>query len=127
MKTICLYEKLEKHSRDIKDRDNLFCKFDNPVYGLENMNFGKFSINDIINETVENAISDIASKIINTTETLTSSKNVSEIAKMCEKFFQDSNFGTFEYIQKTGRSSFKVEHLSGNNGSTFLRKFFDST
>lgn len=110
---------------DKKSRNELFDKFSKSVNCKDEINFKKHSINDIINETVENAINDIVIKIINTKTILTSSKNVDEIAKICEKFFQDSNFGTFEYIQKTGRNNFKVVHKSGYNGTKFLRKFFE--
>ena len=84
----------------------------------------EFSINEIINESVENAINNIVTNIINTNPILTSSKDVNEIAKICKKFFSDSDFGTFEYMQRTGRNSFKVRHSSGINGTKFLGEFF---
>ena len=117
--------KFNKSVLDEKSRNEFFDNFSKSVNNKDEINFEKHSINNIINETVEKAINDIVIKIINTKTILTSSKNVGEIAKICEKFFQDSNFGTFEYIQKTGRNNFKVIHKSGDNGTKFLRKFFE--
>lgn len=124
-----MHKNLEIKSKNIeienKSRDNFFYEFDKPVNYNDEMNFEKFSINDIINESVEKAINDVVTKIINTKTILISSKKVSEIAEICEKFFWDSNFGTFQYIQKSGRSNFKVIHKSGNNGTKFLKKLFE--
>ncbi|MGY5148553.1 MAG: hypothetical protein ACW9W3_00650 [Candidatus Nitrosopumilus sp. bin_68KS] len=120
---------LEKKSNENisseKIKEELFHKFYEAVNYKDEINFDKYSINDIINEKVEKAINEIVMKIINTKTTLTSSKNVGEIAKNCEKFFQDSNFGIFEYTQKSGRNNFKVTHKSGDNGTKFLKKFFE--
>jgi hypothetical protein len=118
---------------DIKSNENipdekikdLFHKFNESVEYNDEINFDKCSINDIINKKVEKAINDIVMKIINTKTILTSSKDVGEIAENCEKFFQDSNFGMFEYTQKSGRNNFKVIHRSGVNGTKFLKKFFE--
>ncbi len=116
--------KLNESTSDEKIKD-LFHKFNESVNYKDGINFEKCSIDDIINEKVENVINDIVIKIINTKTILTSSKNVGEIAKNCEKFFQDSNFGMFEYTQKSGRNNFKVIHRSGDNGTKFLKKFFE--
>ena len=117
-----MYEKLEKKSKSKKD--SLFEEFDKPVNEINNSKIKEFSINEIINESVENAINDLVTNILNAKPILTSSKDVNEIAKICKKFFSDSNFGTFEYMQRTGRSSYKVEHSSGINGTKFLRRLF---
>ena len=126
---ICLYKNLELKSKNNelneKNTDNLFQEFDKSVKSNESLNFDKFSINDIINEAIEKAINGIVIKIINTKAVLTSSKNVSEIAIIFEKFFKDSNFGIFTHTQKSGRNNFKVIHKSGSNGSKFLEKFFE--
>ncbi len=117
--------KLNENLDDFKNKQELFDKFYKSVENYDEMNFNIHSINDIINDAVEKSINDIVIKIINTKTILTSSKNVSELAKNCEKFFQDSNFGKFEYMQKSGRSNFKVIHELGDNGNKFLRKFFE--
>ncbi|KAF6247066.1 hypothetical protein C6990_05125 [Nitrosopumilus sp. b3] len=117
--------KLNKNLDDYKNKQELFDKFYKSVECNNEMNFDIHSINNIINEAVEKAINDIVIKTINTKAILTSSRNVGEVAKNCEKFFQDSNFGKFEYMQKSGRSNFKVIHELGDNGNKFLRKFFE--
>ncbi|MFQ5497062.1 MAG: hypothetical protein ACE5DU_04155 [Nitrosopumilus sp.] len=119
-----MYDKLEIKSTSENKRDNLFDKFNMPVEGNNNLNIKELSINQIINESVENAINNIVTNIIKTKPILTSSKDVNEIAKICKKFFNDSNFGIFEYTQRTGRNSFKVRHSSGINGTKFLGEFF---
>ena len=119
-----MYDKLEIKSTSKSKRDNLFDKFNTPVKKNNDSKIEKISINEIINESVENAINNIVTNIIKTRPILTSSKDVNEIAKICKKFFNDSNFGTFEYMRRTGRSSFKVRHSSGINGTKFLSKFF---
>ena len=124
-----MYKKLKTKSKGNKIKKNeLLEEFEEPVNKTHNRileNFEKYPINEIINESIEKTVSDIASQIISTSSVFVNSKNVKEIAKMCQRFFQDSNFGTFEYIQKTGRSSFRVEHSSGSNGTKFLKKFFE--
>lgn len=117
--------KLNENLPDDKKKQDLFNKFYKSVEDNDEINFDIHSINNIINEAVEKAINDIVIKIINTKPIVTSSKNVSELAKNCEKFFQDSNFGRFEYMRKSGRSNFKVIHKLGDNGNKFLRKFFE--
>ena len=111
--------------KDIKI-DDLFYEFSKPVHTKDEINFKKYSIMALINESVDSSINDIVTKIINSKSILTSSENVSDIAKICEKFFQDTNFGTFEYVHKTGRGNFRISHSSGNNGGIFLTKFFEN-
>lgn len=118
----CLYKNLETKSENI---DNLFGEFIKPVSHKDKINFNKISINELINQSVENAINDVVSNTINTKIIITESENIREIAEKCKKFFQDSDFGTFEYIQRAGRSNFKVVHKSGINGTKFLKKFFE--
>ena len=125
MKSNCLYEKLEKTSKNFKNRENLFQEFSKPVNETKQVNYKEFSINEIICKSVDNAIEKIVNNIIDSKSIFKSSKNVKEVAKNCEQFFQDSKFGTFEYDQRAGRSSFKVKHQSGNNGTRFLIKFFE--
>ena len=121
-------KKLEVESINIKSdikRDYLFYEFDKPINNNDEMKFEKSSISELINDSVNMTINNIATKIINNNPILTDSKNVSEIAKICKKFFKESNFGTFEYIHKTGRGNFRISHSSGNNGGIFLAKFFE--
>lgn len=120
-----MYKNLETKSKNTKNIDSLFYEFRKPVSRNDKIIFNKVSINELINQSVENAINDVVNNIINTKINIIESENVNEIAENCKKFFQDSDFGTFEYIQRTGRSNFKVVHKSGINGTKFLKKFFE--
>lgn len=107
--------------------NNLFHEFENSVNLLQIIDFKKlekYSISDIIYKSVECIIEDIAVYIINKESSFLRSKNVKEMATSIEKFIKDSNLGTFEYMQKTGKNIFRVEHVLGTNGSEFFKKFF---
>ena len=82
------------------------------------------SIKDTIDKSIENMIEDISTEIIGMKSNVFESKNVREIADQIEIMLKDSNFGTFEYTQKTGKNFFRVEHKVGINGTEFLKKFF---
>ena len=108
--------------------NSLFREFENPVSIMkiiDSKKFEKSSISDIINKSIESIIEDIATHIISTESSFLRSKNTKEMAKTIEKFFKDSNLGTFEYVQKTGKNIFRVEHSSGTNGTEFFKKFFE--
>jgi len=127
-----LYKKLEKKSNDSELnetlKNNLFYEFENPINVIlktDSKNIKMNSITNIINTSIDKVIDDIVTDLINTNPMLLSSKNIKNISKTCEKFFRDSNFGMFEYVQKTGMNIFKVEHTSGVNGTEFLKKFFE--
>ncbi|MCE9652505.1 MAG: hypothetical protein K8Q89_05550 [Nitrosarchaeum sp.] len=127
-----MYEKLEKKSNDSELneilKNNLFFEFENQInvtIETDSKNIKMNSITNIINISIDKVIDDIVTDLININPILLSSKNIRKIAKICEKFFRDSNFGMFEYVQKTGMSIFKVEHSSGVNGTEFLKKFFE--
>ncbi len=111
-----------------KSINDLFADFDNPVK-IEQKIFSKNSkknlIHDEINTSVEHVIDDIVTRTINTNPSLTDSKNTHDMIKSVENFLIDSNFGKFEYVQKTGRNILKVEHSMGVNGSNFCKKFFE--
>lgn len=127
MKIICLYEKLNKKSNEILT-NSLFREFENSVSMMkiiDSQKLEKNSISNIINKSIERIIEDIASHIINNESSFLSSKNTKEMAKSIEKFLKDSNLGNFEYVQKTGKNIFRVEHSSGTNGSEFFKKFFE--
>jgi len=127
LKINCLYEKLNKKSNEILT-NSLFREFENPVNIMkiiDSQRLEKNSISDIINKSIEYVIGDIASHIINTESSFFCSKNTKEMAKSIEKFLKDSNLGTFEYVQKTGKNIFRVEHSSGTNGTEFFKKFFE--
>ncbi len=47
------------------------------------------------------------------------------MALSIKKFLKNSNFGKFEYLQKTGRSTFRIDHSIGVNGTKFFEKFFE--
>ena len=126
-----MYEKLNK-SRDslLKEEltENLFREFENQVKKSKTFNsekFGKYSIIDMIHKSVENGIENVVTHIINTYPSLVGTKQVKIMAKLFEKFFEDSNFGNFEYTQKTGKNIFRVEHTIGINGNEFLKKLFE--
>ena len=122
-----LYEKLGKNS-DETLTNSLFHEFKNPVNMIkiiESENLEKNSINDIISKSIESIIDNIATRIINTESSFLRSKNTKEMTKSIENFFMDSNLGTFEYVQKTGKNIFRVEHSSGTNGTEFFKKFFE--
>ncbi len=132
MKIICLYEKLNKKSKNEKSNEmltnSLFHKFENPVSIIkiiDSKKVEKNSISCIIQKSIDSIIEDIATHIINTESSFLKSKNTKEMAKSFDKFFKDSNLGTFEYVQKTGKNIFRVEHSSGTNGSEFFKKFFE--
>lgn len=92
---------------------------------IDSQKLEKNSISNIINKSIERIIEDIASHIINNESSFLRSKNTKEMAKSIEKFLKDSNLGNFEYVQKTGKNIFRVEHSSGTNGSEFFKKFFE--
>jgi hypothetical protein len=124
-----LYKNLEKTSNDlVVIKNNLFLEFEKPinVNTIDNTKKSKNStIISRINNSIDEVINEIVLDLINTNSFLLGSKNIPEIVKACEKFFHDSCFGTFEYVQKTGMSIFKVEHTAGINGTLFLKKFFE--
>lgn len=120
-----MYKNLETKSKNIENTDSLFKEFKKPVNHSGKINFNKISINELIDKSVENAMNDVVSNIINTKINTIESENTSNIAEKCKKFFENSDFGTFEYTQRAGRNNFKVAHKSGINGTKFLEKFFE--
>ena len=132
MKIICLYKKLEKISKNIKSDEkklnSLFNEFENPVNTMQIIDSKiseKNSIADVINKSIQSVIEDIATQIINTESSFLQSKNVEEMAKSIESFFKKSNLGSFEYVQKTGKNIFRVNHFLGTNGTEFFKKFYE--
>ncbi len=132
MKTICLYKKLEKRSKNTKSNEkklnSLFNEFENPVNTMQIIDSKKpekNSIADIINKSIQSVIEDIATQIINTESSFLQSKNIEEMAKSIESFFKKSNLGSFEYIQKTGKNIFRVNHFLGTNGTEFFKNFYE--
>lgn len=126
-----MYKKLGKKIKNLKSDEiqihNLFHEFENSVNAFPVIDFKKLdkhSISDIICKSVESIIEDIAAYIINKESSFLSSKNTKEMAISIQKFFVDSNLGTFEYVQKTGKNIFRVEHILGTNGTEFFKKFF---
>jgi hypothetical protein len=127
-----LYKKLEKRSKNIKSNEkklnSLFNEFENPVNTMQIIDSKKpekNSIADIINKSIQSVIEDIATQIINTESSFLQSKNVEEMAKSIENFFKKSNLGSFEYIQKTGKNIFRVNHFLGTNGTEFFKNFYE--
>ena len=111
-----------------KSINDLFADFDNPVK-IEQKKLSKNHkttlIRDEINTSVENAIDDLVTRTINANSSLIDSKNVKDMVKSIENFLINSDLGSFEYLQKTGRHILKVEHNMGVNGSDFCKKFFE--
>ncbi|CAD6519211.1 conserved hypothetical protein [metagenome] len=126
---ICLYKNIAKTSNELDVmKNNLFLEFEKPinVNSIDNIKKSKnSSITNRINNSIDEVINEIVLDLINTNSFLLCSKNIPEMVKSCKKFFQDTQFGTFEYVQKTGMSIFKVEHTAGINGTLFLKKFFE--
>jgi len=131
LKIICLYEKLDDTSQntklDEKLKNSLFSEFENSVNFKKIINSKKIektSINDIINKSIESVIEDIVLHIINAESSFLNSKNAQELVKSIENFFKNSNLGTFEYMQKTGKNILRIEHSSGTNCTEFYKSFF---
>lgn len=131
MKIICLSEKLDDALQNTKSdknlKNNLFSKFEKPVNLkkiIDSKKIEKTSINDFINKSIESIIEDLTTYIINTESSFQRSKNTKELVSSIKIFFKDSNLGTFEYIQKTGKNILRVENLSGTNGTEFYKLFF---
>ncbi len=132
MKIICLHEKLAKKLKNKKSDEiltnSLFDKFENPVNVIKIIDLkkiDKISINNIMAKSIESVIEAIATHIIDTESSFLRSKSTTEIVKSIETFFKGSDLGTFEYVQKTGKNIFRVEHLSGTNGTEFFKFFFE--
>jgi len=132
LKIICLYKKLDWESKDAKSNEmltnSLFHEFKNPVNIIQISDLKKLeknSFSDIINKSTESVIEGIVTCLINKEPSFLQLNNTKKMAKSFEKFFNDSNFGTFEYLQKTGKNVFRVEHSAGINGTKFLKRFFE--
>ena len=121
---------LDKLDNSIQKRqdDNsfnaLFREFENPVDIKQKIHFKNF-IHDTIDTSVENIIDDFVTNTINADSSLIDSENVKDAMTSIENFMLNSDFGTFEYTQKTGRNILKVKHSMGVNGSKFCKKFFE--
>jgi len=132
LKIICLYETLDNKSKNKKSDEiltnRLFDKFENPVDVMkliDSKNIAKTSINDIMRKSIESVIDAIATHVIDAESSFLRSKNTREIVTSIETFFKSSNLGTFEYVQKTGKNIFRIDHSSGTNGTEFFKKFFE--
>jgi len=132
VKTVCLYKKLEKRSKNTKSDEkltnSLFDEFENQVNVMQIIDLKKpknYSIDEVINKSIQSVIDDIVTQIINTESSFLRSKNVKEMAKSIEIFFKNSNLGNFEYVQKTGKNIFRVKHYLGTNGTEFFKKFYE--
>lgn len=112
-----------KKRQDKNSINNLFLKFENSV-DIEQKTRSKNFIHDAIDASVENVIDNLVTSIIDADSSLIDSKNVKDVMTSIENFMFNSNFGTFEYMQKTGRNILKVKHSMGLNGSNFCEKFF---
>ena len=113
-----------KKRQDKNSINNLFLKFGNSV-DIEQKTLSKNFIHDAIDASVENVIDNLVTSTIDVDSSLIDSKNVKDVVISIENFILNSNFGTFEYIQKTGRNILKVKHSMGVNGSDFCKKFFE--
>lgn len=122
-----LDDALQNTKSDKNLKNNLFSKFEKPVNLkkiIDSKKIEKTSINDFINKSIESIIEDLTTYIINTESSFQRSKNTKELVSSIKIFFKDSNLGTFEYIQKTGKNILRVENLSGTNGTEFYKLFF---
>ena len=114
--------------QDEKSIDGLFHDFENPVeikQKISSKNIKNCPIHEEINNSVDHVLEDLVTKTINVNSSLIDSKNVNDVMKSIETFLINSDFGTFEYVQKTGRNMLKVKHSMGVNGSNFCKKFFE--
>lgn len=126
----CLVEKL----KNINDRNNLkisknnlFNEFTNSVktYNVDSNYHKQDSIVENIHKSVEHTIMENVNHVIRSNPLLSQSKNVEETIRSVENILRNSNFGTFEYEQKTGKNFLRVEHSEGSNGTEFLKIFFE--
>ena len=109
-------------------KNSLFHEFENTVniIKINNLNFfEKNSLCGIIDKSIENVIEDIITRLFDTDPSFLKLNNTGKMIRSFEKFFSDSNFGTFEYAQKTGKNIFRVKHSAGINGTKFLKRFFE--
>lgn len=113
-----------KERQDNNSLNALFREFENPV-DIKQKIFSKNFIHDAIDTSVENIIDNFVTSTINADSSLIDSENVKDAMTSIENFMLNSDFGTFEYTQKTGRNILKVKHSMGVNGSTFCKKFFE--
>ena len=107
-----MLDKLENSIKERQDCDSinaLFREFENSVDIKQKISSKNF-IHNAINSSVENVIDDLVTSTINADSTLIDSKNVKDAMTSIENFILNSNFGTFEYTQKTGRNIIKVKH-----------------
>ncbi len=122
-----MLDKLENSIKEQQDYDStnaLFREFENPVE-IKQKIISKNFIHNAIDTSIENTIDALVTSTINTDSSLIDSKNIKDTMKSIENFMLNSNFGTFEYTQKTGRNIIKVKHSMGVNGSNFCKKFFE--
>lgn len=122
-----MLDKLEnsiKEQQDYNSINALFREFENPVDIKQKISSKKF-IHNAIDTSVENILDDFVTSTINADSTLIDSENIKDAMTSIENFMLNSNFGTFEYAQKTGRNILKVKHSMGINGSKFCKKFFE--
>lgn len=115
--------------RDISNllKNDLLNKFSNPVNETSNTNLNwceHDSTRNHIRKSVECAITNTVNHVIDSNSSLLQSKSLKEMTKSVETVLRNSNFGTFEYEQKTGRNFFRVTHSEGSNGTEFLEIFF---
>ena len=122
-----MLDKLENSIKERQDDDSvnaLFLEFENSVDIKQKISTKNF-IHDIIDTSVENIIDNFVTSTINSDSSLIYSKNVKDTMKSIENFMLNSDFGIFEYTQKTGRNILKVKHSMGVNGSTFCKKLLE--
>lgn len=126
-----MIEKLKSNIKEINVskllKNNLLNEFSNPVNKISNINSNgckQDSTLDYIHKSVDCAITNAVNHVIYSNSTLLQSKSLNEMTKSIENILRDSNFGTFEYEQKTGRNFFRITHSEGSNGTAFLKIFF---
>lgn len=121
-----------KNVDDINDskisKNNLFDKFTNSVktHNIDSNYYKEDSIADNIHKSIEHTIMENVNHVIRSNSLLLQSKNVAETIKSIENILRNSNFGTFEYEQKTGKNFLRVKHSEGSNGTKFLKFFFEN-
>lgn len=113
-----------KEQQDYNSINALFREFENSV-DIKQKTSSKNFIHNAIDNSVENVIDDLVTSTINDNSSLIDSKNVKDTMIFIENFMLNSNFGTFEYTQKTGRNILKVKHGMGINASIFCKKLFE--
>lgn len=123
-----LIENLKNINDSNISKNNLFDEFTNSVktHDLDSNHCEGYPIVDNIRKSIKHTITENVNRVIRSNSLLLQSKNVAETTKSIENILKNSNFGTFEYEQKTGKNFIRVTHSEGYEGTEFLKIFFEN-